>query len=120
MKVAYTGWTWLLAGPNTPDEQKIRMFEQSMKEISYLGYDCAENFAFISDFIKPEQVKEICARYNLPLVNVYGHFSTDVEMEIGAKMNSTTREIARSINCISAIPRLSIMQMPPIQLKKKS
>ena len=82
MKVAYTGWTWLLAGPNTPDEQKIRMFEQSMKEIAYLGYDCAENFAFIADFIKPEQVKEICAKYNLPLVNVYGHFSTEVEAEV--------------------------------------
>ena len=108
MKVAYTGWTWLLAGPNTPDEQKIRMFEQSMKEISYLGYDCAENFAFISDFIKPEQVKEICARYNLPLVNVYGHFSTDVEMEVekAKKQIDFLADVGgKWFNCQSGVPR---------------
>ena len=31
MKIAYTGWTWMLAGPNTPDEEKIKMFDQSTK-----------------------------------------------------------------------------------------
>ena len=108
MKVAYTGWTWLLAGPNTPDEQKIRMFEQAMKEIAYLGYDCAENFAFIADFIKPEQVKEICAKYNLPLVNVYGHFSTDVELEVekAKKQIDFLAEVGgKWFNCQSGVPR---------------
>lgn len=108
MKVAYTGWTWMLAGPETPDEQKVRMFEQSMKEISYLGYDCAENFAFISGFLKPEVVKDICAKYNLPLVNVYGHFSTDVEkeVEIAKKQIDWLAEIGGTwFNCQSGVPR---------------
>ena len=82
MKIAYTGWTWLNAGPEATDEQKIALFEQSMKEIAYLGYDCAENFAFISDFLTPEKELEISAKYSLPLVNVYGHFSTDVDAEV--------------------------------------
>ena len=63
MKVAYTGWTWMLAGPGTPDEAKIRMFEQSVKEIAYLGYDVCENFAFISEFLPAETAKEICEKY---------------------------------------------------------
>lgn len=108
MKVAYTGWTWMMAGPNTPDDMKIRMFDQAMKEIAYLGYDCAENFAFISAFLKPEVVKEICAKYNLPLVNVYGHFSTDVEkeVEIAKKQIDWMVEVgAKWFNCQSGVPR---------------
>ena len=108
MKIAYTGWTWLLAGPGTPDEQKIRMFEQSVKEIAYLGYDVNENFAFISDFITPEKAKEICEKYDCPLVNVYGHFTTDKEMEI-AKAKKQLDFLAavggKWFNCQSAVPR---------------
>lgn len=80
MKIAYTGWTWMLLGPNASAEMGVRAFEQATKEIAYLGYDCAENFAFIADFFPDPQVcKDICDKYNLPLVNVYGHFRGDIE-----------------------------------------
>ena len=108
MKIAYTGWTWMMAGPNTPDEEKIKMFDQSMKEIKYLGYDCAENFAFISDFITPETCKEICKKYDLPLVNVYGHFSTDIEKEIAIAKKQLDWLAAIGgtwFNCQSSVPR---------------
>jgi len=82
MKTAYTGWTWMLMGPNATPEMGVRMFEQATKEIAYLGYDCAENFAFIADFFPDPQVcKDICDKYNLPLVNVYGHFTGDIEAD---------------------------------------
>ncbi len=82
MKIAYTGWTWMNAGPNATDAEKIAMFEQSAKEIAYLGYDCMENFAFISDFVTPEMARAIGEKYDCPLVNVYGHFTTDVDAEV--------------------------------------
>lgn len=107
MKIAYTGWTWMMAGPNTPDEQKIRMFEQSAKEIAYLGYDCMENFAFIGDFLKPEVAREIGEKYNCPLVNVYGHFSTDVEkeVEIAKKQIDFLAAVGgKWFNCQSGVP----------------
>ena len=78
MKIAYTGWTWMLLGPNAAPEQGVRAFEQATKEIAYLGYDCMENFAFIADFFPDPQVcKDICDKYHMPLVNVYGHFRGD-------------------------------------------
>lgn len=107
MKIAYTGWTWIKGGPNVTDEEKTWMFEQSMKEIAYLGYDVAENFAFISDFISPEKELEISRKYNLPLVNVYGHFSTDVEMEVAKakKQIDWLAEIGgKWFNCQSGTP----------------
>ncbi len=82
MQIAYTGWTWMMMRPDTPDEDKVKMFEQSVKEIAYLGYDCVENFAFIADFFPDPQVaKDICAKYDAPLVNVYGHFTGDLEAD---------------------------------------
>ena len=107
MKIAYTGWTWIKGGPNVTDEEKTQMFEQSMKEIAYLGYDVAENFAFISDFISPEKELEISRKYNLPLVNVYGHFSTDVELEVekAKKQIDWLAEIGgKWFNCQSGTP----------------
>ena len=40
MKIAYTGWTWLI---NHKDNEKFEL-EQSFKECKYLGYDYVENF----------------------------------------------------------------------------
>lgn len=108
MKVAYTGWTWMLAGPGTPDDAKIRMFEQSVKEIAYLGYDVCENFAFISEFLPAETAKEICEKYNCPLVNVYGHFTTDKELEVAKakKQIDWLAEVGgKWFNCQSSVPR---------------
>lgn len=81
MKVAYTGWTWIGGGPV---EQQKRALEQSFKECKYLGYDYVENFAFISDFYleNPEELVELTKKYDVNLVNLYGHFSGDPEKDI--------------------------------------
>ena len=50
MKIAYTGWTWLI---NHKDNEKFEL-EQSFKECKYLGYDYVENFAFITKFFNDE------------------------------------------------------------------
>lgn len=108
MKIAYTGWTWMMAGPEATAEQKIAMFEQSVKEISYLGYEVNENFAFISQFLPAETAKAICEKYNCPLVNVYGHFTTDKEFEVAnaKKQIDWLAEVGgKWFNCQSSVPR---------------
>ena len=83
MKIAYTCWTWMRLGPNATQQEAVEMFEQSVKEVSHLGYDCVENFAFIADYFPDPQVcRDICDKYNLPLVNVYGHFTGDPDTDI--------------------------------------
>jgi inosose dehydratase len=77
MKIAYTGWTWI---KSREPELARQMLEASFKECKYLGYDYVENFAFISDFY-PDH-KELVAlqkKYELELVNLYGHFMFDEE-----------------------------------------
>lgn len=86
MKVAYTGWTWIAS-----QEPKLaKMFlEQSFKECKYLGYDYVENFAFIRDYYaeNPQELVELAKKYDVELVNLYGHFGFDVEaaLEVGKK-----------------------------------
>jgi len=78
MKVAYTGWTWIMA--RDPEMAK-RFLEQSFKECKYLGYDYVENFAFIADFFKddPQELVRMTEKCDVKLVNLYGHFGFDVE-----------------------------------------
>lgn len=77
MQVAYTGWTWLV---NHKDGQKFEL-EQSIKECKYLGYDALENFAFITDFFEgePAEMVALLEKYDIPMVNLYGHFSGNSE-----------------------------------------
>lgn len=77
MKVAYTGWTWI----NTNNaETGRRQLEQSLKEIKSLGYDYAENFAFISDYYNdPNDLVALTKKYDINFCNLYGHFNFDVE-----------------------------------------
>lgn len=83
MRIAYTCWTWMRLGPNSTPEQAVEMFAQSVKEVAHLGYDCVENFAFIADFFRdPAVCRDICDRYHLPLVNVYGHFTGDAAVDV--------------------------------------
>ena len=80
MKVAYTGWTWV--NSREPEMGK-RQLEASFRECKFLGYDYVENFAFIRDFFEdPQELVEIIKANNVNLVNLYGHFSFDVEKEI--------------------------------------
>lgn len=80
MKVAYTGWTWV--NSREPAMGK-RQLEASFRECKFLGYDYVENFAFIRDFFEdPQELVEMIKANDVNLVNLYGHFSFDVEKEI--------------------------------------
>ena len=87
MKVAYTGWTWMLGG-REPEIAK-RALESSFRECKYLGYDYVENFAFIADFFPDGagELIEMQKRNGVELVNLYGHFmfDEDVAIETGKK-----------------------------------
>ncbi len=79
MKVAYTGWTWLI---NHEDNHKWE-FEQFLKEVADLGYEAVENFAFITKYFdnNAEEVSDLLRKYNLEMVNLYLHYSEDPEVD---------------------------------------
>ena len=85
MKAAYTGWTWIAS--REPEEAK-RQLEQSFKECKFLGYDTVENFAFIRDFFaeNPQELVDMTKRCGVELVNLYGHFTLDVEESLRIAM----------------------------------
>ena len=76
MKVAYTGWTWI---NNRDPEAAKRLLENSFRK--FLGYDYVENFAFIRDYYaeNPQELVDLTKACNVNLVNLYGHFTFDVE-----------------------------------------
>ncbi|MGI6150314.1 MAG: TIM barrel protein [Firmicutes bacterium] len=79
MRVGYTGWTWLI---NHEDNHKWE-FEQFLKEVSDLGYEVVENFAFITKYFDndADEVKALLDKYNLEMVNLYLHYSEDPEAD---------------------------------------
>jgi len=79
MKIAYTGWTWLI---NHKDNYKYE-FEQFLKEVADVGYDSVENFAFITKYFDNDaaEVSALLKKYNLEMVNLYEHFSDDSEAD---------------------------------------
>ena len=78
MKIAYTGWTWMLGGGDAEASKKA--LESSFRECKYLGYDYVENFAFIADFFDdPRELVDMQKRNGVELVNLYGHFMFDEE-----------------------------------------
>ena len=85
MKVAYTGWTWLV---NHKDNYKWE-FEQFLKEASDLRYDSVENFAFITKYFdnNADEVCDLLKKYKLELVNMYEHFTTDAEADYQSAVN---------------------------------
>lgn len=85
MKAAYTGWTWISS--REPEEAK-KQLEQSFKECKFLGYDTVENFAFIRDFFaeNPQELVDMTKRCGVELVNLYGHFTLDVEESLRIAM----------------------------------
>ncbi len=80
MKIAYTGWTWLV---NHKDNY-VWEFEQFLKEVSDLGYEEVENFAFIMDYFDDDatKVKALLDKYELKMANLYQHFSDDEEEDL--------------------------------------
>ncbi len=79
MKIAYTGWTWLV----NHQDNHVWEFEQFLKEVSDLGYEEVENFAFILDYFDGDasKVKALLDKYNLKMANLYQHFSDDEEKD---------------------------------------
>lgn len=79
MKIAYTGWTWLV---NHEDNHRWE-FEQFLKEVADLGYDSVENFAFITKYFDNDAnaVKALLEKYNLEMVNMYEHYTDDPEVD---------------------------------------
>ena len=80
MKVAYTGWTWLI---NHKDNYKWE-FEQFLKEVSDLGYEAVENFAFITKYFDDDaaEVKRLLDLYGLEMANLYEHYTDDPEADV--------------------------------------
>ncbi len=85
MKAAYTGWTWI---SSRESEEAKKQLEQSFKECKFLGYDTVENFAFIRDFFaeNPQELVDMAKRWGVDLVNLYGHFTLDVEESLRIAM----------------------------------
>jgi len=81
MQAAYTGWTWITS--REPEAAK-KLLEQSFRECKFLGYDYVENFAFIRDYYAddPRELVQLAKNCGVEIVNLYGHFSFDVEKEI--------------------------------------
>ena len=79
MKIAYTGWTWLI---NHEDNYKWE-FEQFLKEMADLGYPAVENFAFITKYFdnNADEVNALLKKYGLELVNLYEHYTDDSEAD---------------------------------------
>lgn len=108
MKAAYTGWTWLTA---KDAETAKKQLEQSFKECKFLGYDYVENFAFIGDYFEdPNELIEMEKRCGVELVNLYGHFGTDVEENIKdrQKADRFSRSHRRQVVQLPARPGISV------------
>ena len=101
MKIAYTGWTWMLGGRD-PEIAK-RALESSFRECKHLGYDYVENFAFIADFFPdPQELVDMQKRNGVELVNLYGHFMFDeaAAIETGKKQIKFLSEVGgKWYNC---------------------
>jgi len=79
MKIAYTGWTWLI---NHQDNHKWE-FEQFLKEVHDLGYQAVENFAFVAKYFdfNADEINQLLSKYNLEFCNLYLHFSDDPDAD---------------------------------------
>ena len=87
MKIGYTLWTWLMDEHNQfkpQSEYPKRDFEQSLREVSDLGYDVFENFNVIVNLYEdfPEDFAGLCKKYHLDFVNVYHYLVDDFPAEM--------------------------------------
>jgi len=85
MKLAYTGWTWLIHHKDNYQWE----FEQFLREVSDLGYDSVENFAFITKYFDndAEAVNKLLKKYKLDLVNMYLHLREGPEADYANAVN---------------------------------
>lgn len=87
MRIGYTVWTWLMDEhnqwkPYSPNGQ--RDFEQSLKEISDLGYEVFENFNIIVDLYEdsPDKFAALTKKYGVDFVNIYHYLKGDFPAEM--------------------------------------
>ena len=69
--------------PGEPEAAKNQL-KQAFQECKFLGYDTVENFAFIRDYYAddPQALVDLTKECGVDLVNLYGHFTFDVEEAI--------------------------------------
>lgn len=80
MIAAYTGWMWVRQFDDADDSHGFRTaFEQSVKELSYLGYSAMENWTFLSRHLTAAEVREICHRYRTKMVCLYANIDEGIE-----------------------------------------
>ena len=74
MRVAYTGWTWLI---HHDDNHKWE-FEQFLKEVTDLGYEAVENFSRLlpsTSTTTRMRSTESSRKYGQDFVCLYHHYS---------------------------------------------
>lgn len=80
MKIAYTSWMWLreLSGNG---EAIRRTFEQSVKELTHIGYQYIENMAsfLVPYFDDPRDVSRICEKYGASFAALYSNLDEGYE-----------------------------------------
>lgn len=85
MKIAYTVWTWMKSqfGVEISTEEARGRFEQAVKEIADLGYECVENFNFTAPLFEdyPEEFERIMTDNNVKFVNLYHSLSDDFDKD---------------------------------------
>lgn len=80
MIAAYTGWMWVRDFDDAADAPGFRAaFEQSVKELAYLGYTALENWTFLAKYLTAQEVKDICARYNTKMVCLYANIEEGMD-----------------------------------------
>ncbi len=74
MKIAYTGWMWLREFAGNRDAIR-RTFEQSVRELTHLGYRHIENMAsfLVPYFDDPQDVSRICENYGASFAALYSN-----------------------------------------------
>ena len=87
MKIGYTLWTWLMDEyndwkPYSPDGK--RDFEQSLREVSDLGYEVFENFNVLVNLYEdaPTEFSELVAKYGVAFVSLYHYLTADFDTDM--------------------------------------
>lgn len=107
MKLGYTVWTWMNEefgrGEKLTEYAKAH-FEEAVRSVSHLGYEVLENFNFLIFLYENnlDELKELLAKYNLPLVCLYQTYlgadamSDEYFYELGERCCKVLKEVGGS------------------------
>jgi len=87
MEIGYTVWTWLKDSMNDWEgygSYAKRDFEQSLREISDLGYNVFENFNILVKMYEdnPKEFDTLVKKYGLKFVNIYHYLTGDFDADM--------------------------------------